>query len=101
MDTSNAAATVHPTTTAGDVIALNDAPTPPANALFTGGQYTNYGVALSSDTAVAPQHAMSPADTTSAHDTLVPVVADAQKQAPPPDIVDTTHPIDHLGHAIL
>jgi hypothetical protein len=99
---SNAAATVHPTAIAGDVIALNDAPAPPAHALFTGNQYTDYGVTLSSDIAVPPQHAVSPADTTSAHDTLVPVVADAQKHAPPPpDIVDTTHPIDHLGHAIL
>jgi hypothetical protein len=99
---SNAAATVHPTAIAGDVIALNDAPAPPAHALFTGTQYTDYGVTLSSDIAVPPQHAVSPADTTSAHDTLVPVVADAQKHAPPPpDIVDTTHPIDHLGHAML
>jgi hypothetical protein len=99
---SNAAATVHPTAIAGDVIALNDAPAPPAHALFTGSQYTDYGVTLSSDIAVPPQHAVSPADTTSAHDTLVPVVADAQKHAPPPpDIVDTTHSIDHLGHAML
>jgi hypothetical protein len=99
---SNAAATVHPTPIASDVIALNDAPTPPAHALFAGSQYTHYGVTLSSDIGVPPQHAVSPADTASAHDTLVPVVADAQKHAPPPpDIVDTTHPIDHLGHAIL
>jgi hypothetical protein len=84
------------------VIALNDAPTPPAHALFTGSQYTDYGVTLSSDIAIPPQHAVSPADSASAHDTLVPVVADAQKHAPPPpEIVDTTHPIDHLGHAIL
>jgi hypothetical protein len=101
-DVSNAATAVGPTAIVGDVIALNDAPPPPANALFTGNQYTDYGVTLSSDIAVPPQHAVSPADTTSAHDTLVPVVADAQKHAPPPpDIVDTTHPIDHLGHAIL
>jgi hypothetical protein len=100
--TSNAAAAVHPTAIAGDVIALNDAPTPPAHALFTGSQYTDYGVTLSSDIAIPPQHAVSPADSASAHDTLVPVVADAQKHAPPPpEIVDTTHPIDHLGHAIL
>jgi hypothetical protein len=101
-DVSNAAAAVDPTAIAGDVIALKDAPQPPANALFTGNQYTDYGVTLSSDIAVSPQHAVSPADTTSAHDTLVPVVADAQQHAPPPpDIVDTTHPIDHLGHAML
>jgi hypothetical protein len=99
---SNAATAVHPTAIAGDVIALNDAPTPPAHALFTGSHYTNYGVTLSSDIAVPPQHAASPADTAPVHDTLVPMVADAQKHAPPPpDIVDTTHPIDHLGHAIL
>jgi hypothetical protein len=29
------------------------------------------------------------------------VVADVQQHAPPPPIVDTTHPIDHLAHAIL
>jgi hypothetical protein len=99
---SNAAAAVHPSAIAGDVIALNDASPPPAHALFTGTQYTDYGVTLSSDIGVPPQHAVSPADTASAHDTLVPVVADAQKHAPPPpDIVDTTHSIDHLGHAIL
>jgi hypothetical protein len=100
---SHAAATVHPAAIAGDVIALNDAPPPPAHALFTGSQYTDYGVALS-NVAVPPQHAASPADTASAHDTLVPVVADAQQHAPPPpppDVVDTSHPIDHLGHAIL
>ena len=102
MGASNAAATVHPTPIASDVIALNDAPTPPAHALFAGSQYTHYGVTLSSDIGVPPQHAVSPADIASAHDTLVPVVADAQKHAPPPpDIVDTTHSIDHLGHAIL
>jgi hypothetical protein len=102
MGASNAAATVHPTPIASDVIALNDAPTPPAHALFAGSQYTHYGVTLSSDIGVPPQHVVSPADIASAHDTLVPVVADAQKHAPPPpDIVDTTHSIDHLGHAIL
>jgi hypothetical protein len=100
-DASSAAAAVHPTILAADAIALNDAPPPPAHALFTGNQYTDYGVTLSSDVAVAPQNGVSPADTVSAHDALVPVVADAQKQVPPPDIVDTTHPIDHLGHAIL
>ncbi len=99
-DVSNAAAAVDPTAIAGDVIALNDAPPPPANALFTGTQYTDYGVTLSSDIAVSPQHAASPADAASAQDTLVPVVADVQQHAPPPpDIVDTTHPTDH--HAIL
>jgi hypothetical protein len=99
---SNAAAVVHPSAIAGDVIALNDAPTPPAHALFNGSQYTDYGVTLSSDIAVPSQPTAPPADPASAHDTLVPVVADAQKQAPPPpDIVDTTHSIDHLGHAML
>jgi hypothetical protein len=94
-------AAVHPTTIGGDVIALNDAPPPPTHALFTGTQYTHYGVTLSSDVAVPPQHAVSLADTTSAHDTLVPVAADAQGHAPPPpDIMDTTHTIDHLGHAM-
>jgi hypothetical protein len=97
-DVSNAAATVDPTAIAGDVIALNEAPLSPANALFTGTQYTDYGVTLSSDIAAPPQPAMSPADTASAQDTLAPVVADVQQHAlPPPDIVDTTHPIDHLG----
>ena len=93
---SNAAA-IHPTAVAGDVIALNDAPPPPAHALFTGTQYTDYGVTLSSDIAVPSQHAVSSADAASAHDTLAPVVADVQQHAPPPDIADTTHPIDHLG----
>jgi hypothetical protein len=97
-DVSNAAAAVHPTAIAGDVIALNDAPPPPANALFTGSQYTDYGIKLSSDVAVSPQQAVSPADAASAHDTSVPVIADLQQHAPPPpEIVDTTHPIDHLG----
>jgi hypothetical protein len=100
-DVSNSAAAVHPTAIAGDVIALNDAPPPPANALFTGTQYTHYGVTLSSDVAVSPQLAVSPAGAASAHDTSMPVVADVQQHAPPPppDIVDTTHPTDH--HAIL
>jgi hypothetical protein len=101
-DASSAAAAVHPTTLAADAIALNDAPPPPAHALFAGNQYTDYGVTLSSDNAVAPQHAVSQAESVSPQDTLVPVVADAQKHVPPPpDIVDSTHPIDHLGHAIL
>jgi hypothetical protein len=97
-DASNAASAVHPTAIAGDVIALNDAPPPPANALFNGTQYTHYGVTLSSDIAVPAQHAVSTADAASAHDTPAPVVADVQKPAPPPpDIVDTTHTIDHVG----
>jgi len=95
-DVSNAAAAVDPTAIAGDVIALKDAPPPPENALFTGNQYTDYGVTLSSDIAVSPQHAASPADTASTQDTLVPVAGDAEQHAPPPpDVVDTTHPIDH------
>jgi hypothetical protein len=99
---SNATAVGHSSAIAGDVIALNDASTPPENALFSGSQYTNYGVALSSDIAVPSQHAGLPADSVSAHDALVPAAADVEKQAPPPpDIVDTTHPIDHLGHAML
>jgi hypothetical protein len=99
---SNAAASVHSTAITGDVIALHDASPPPAHALFTGTQYTHYGITLSSDTAAPPQHAASPANAASAHDTSVPVVADVQKHALlPPDNVDTSHPIDHLGHAIL
>jgi hypothetical protein len=99
---SNAAAAVHPSTIAGDVIALNDAPPPPAPALYTGTQYTDYGVTLSSGNAVPAQHATSPADAGSTHDTSVPVIADVpQHSAPPSELVDTTHPIDHLGHAIL
>jgi hypothetical protein len=95
---SNAAAAVEPTAIAGDVIALKDAPPPSENALFTGTQYTDYGVALSSDIAVPQQHAVSSADAAPALDTLAPVAADVQQHAPPPpDIVDTTHPIDHLG----
>jgi hypothetical protein len=77
---------------AGDAIALKDAPPPAADALFTGNHYTDYGVTLSTDIAVPAQHAVSPTDTASAHDTLVPVAADAH--APP---MDTTHSIDHLG----
>jgi hypothetical protein len=99
---SKTAAAVDPTPIAGDVIALNDAPPPPANALFSGSQYTDYGIKLSSDIAVPTQHAVSPADAASAHDTLVPAATDVQQHAPPPpDVVDTTHPIDHLGHAML
>ena len=101
-DVSNNAAAVDLTPIAGDVIALNDAPSPSANALFTGNQYTDYGITLSSDIAVPPQDAASPADAASAHDTSVPAVADVQKQAPPPpDILDMNNPVDHLGNAIL
>jgi hypothetical protein len=90
------------TATAGDVIAFNDAPPPPVDPLFTGTYYTDYGVTMSSDIAVPSQPTMTPADAASAQDTSVLVVADVQQQAPlPPDIVDTTHPIDHLGHAAL
>jgi hypothetical protein len=97
---SHAVASVDPTTIAGDVIALNDAPPPQANTLFTGTQYTQYGVTLSSDVAVPAQHAASPTDPISAHDASMPLVADVQQHAPPsPEIMDTTHPIDH--HAIL
>jgi hypothetical protein len=95
-DISNAAAAVD--AIAGDVIALNDVQLPPVNPLFTGTHYTDYGVTLSSEIAVPPQHAVSAADAASAQDTLVPVIADVQQHAPPPpDIVDTTHLIDHLG----
>jgi hypothetical protein len=92
-DTSNAAAT---SAVASDVIALNDAPPPPADSLFNGTQYTDYGVMLSSD--IAPsQTAVSQADAASAHDVSAPMAADVQKPAPPPpDIVDNT-PIDHVG----
>jgi len=94
---SNAAAAIQPDAIAGDVIALNDASPPPAHALFTGDHYTDYGVTLTSDVAVPPQHYASAADAASAHDTL-PAAVDAQQYtAPPPDILDTTHPIDHLG----
>jgi len=95
-DLSNAATVVD--AIAGDVIALNDVKLPPVNPLFTGTQYTDYGVTLSSEIAVPPQHAASAADAASTQDTLVPVIADVQQHAPPPpDIVDTTHLIDHLG----
>ena len=77
-DVSNDAAAVDPAPVAGDVIALNDAPPPPANALFTGNQYTDYGVTLSSDIVVPPQDAASPTDAASAHDTSVPAVADSR-----------------------
>jgi hypothetical protein len=99
---SSVAVLGHPSAIAGDVIAFNDAPAPPADALFSGSQYTSYGVALTSDITDPSQNAAPSADTASAHDVVVPVVAAAEKQAvPPPDIVDTTHSIDHLGHAML
>jgi hypothetical protein len=91
---------VQPSALTGDVIVVNDAPPPPADALFTGSQYTDYGVTLSSDIASPPQHAVPSTDTVSAEENLVPVVNDAQLQ-PAPGIVDTTHPIDSLGHPIL
>jgi hypothetical protein len=89
--------------TASDVIAFPDAP-PPANPLYSGTQYTQYAVALSSDTTSPSQSAASPVDSTAAHDSSAPVVADVphqtQQQAPPPpDIVDTIHQSTaHLGH---
>jgi hypothetical protein len=99
---ANTAAPIHPTDISGDVIALNDAPPPPANTLFAGTQYTQYGITLSSDVAASPQHAVSAADTTSAQHTSAPAVADVQQHAPaPPDVVDSTHLTDHLAHAIL
>jgi hypothetical protein len=81
----------------GDVIALNDAPQPPANVMFTGAQYTDYGVTLSSDIVVPQQPAVSPNDTASAHDSFVQVAGDVQQHAPSPPDLDTTHSIDHLG----
>jgi hypothetical protein len=69
---------------AGDVIDLNDEPPPPENALHTGTEYTDYGVNLSSDSAVPPQNTGSSADAASASDTA----------PPPPEIVDTNQPTD-------
>jgi hypothetical protein len=85
-------------TVAGDVIALQNAPPLPANALFNGNEYTQYGVTLSSDVA-SPQGAASSADAASAQHTSVSAVADVQHAPPPPDIVDPAHITDH--HAIL
>jgi hypothetical protein len=85
-------------TVAGDAIALQDAP-PPANALFNGNQYTQYGVALSSDGAGSAHDAVSSADAASAQHTSVSAVADVQHAPPPPDIADPAHTTDH--HAIL
>jgi hypothetical protein len=99
---ANTAAPIHSTEVAGDVIALHDAPTPPANTVFAGNQYTQYGITLSSDAAASPQHAASPADATSTQHISAPAVADVQQHAPTPaDIVDPTHSTDHLAHAIL
>jgi hypothetical protein len=81
------------------VIALQNAPPPPANALFNGNEYTQYGVTLSSDVAASPQGAASSADAASAQHTSVSAVADVQHAPPPPDIVDPAHTTDH--HAIL
>jgi hypothetical protein len=97
---ADTAAPVHPTAVAGDVIALNDAQPSPADTLFTGTEYTQYGVTLSSHAAASPQHAASSADAASAQDTSAPAVADApQHTPPPPDIVDPTYSIDQ--HVIL
>jgi hypothetical protein len=96
-DTPNAPTAADATAITGDVIALNDAPHAPANALFTGTQYTDYGVTLSSDIVVPQQPAASSVDTTSTHDTLVQVVGDVQQHAPSTPDVDPTHSIDHLG----
>jgi len=73
------------------VIALNDAPPPSENALYTGTEYTDYGVNLSSDIAVPPQDTGSSADGAAGPDTA----------PPPPEIVDANHPTDHPEHAIL
>jgi len=86
-------------TVAADVIALQNAPPPPANALFNGNEYTQYGVTLSSDVAPSPQGASSSADAASAQHTSVSAVADVQHAPPPPDTVDPAHITDH--HAIL
>ena len=86
-------------TVAADVIALQNAPPPPANALFNGNEYTQYGVTLSSDVAASPQGAASSADAALAQHTSVSAVADVQHAPPPPDIVDPAHTTDH--HAIL
>jgi hypothetical protein len=96
-DVSNTTTVADTTAITGDVIALNDAPTPSANSLFSGSQYTDYGVTLTSDIVVAQQPTVSPVDTASAHDSLVPVVGDVQQPTPSPTDVDTTHSIDHLG----
>jgi hypothetical protein len=98
--TTGTTAPVLRTDIAGDVIALNDAP-PPENTLFSGTQYTQYGITLSSG-ATSSQQAVSPADATSDQHTSAPTIADVQPHTPAPaDIVDPTHSTDHLAHAIL
>ena len=95
---ANVTAAAEPIAFEGDVIALNGAEQPPDNALFTGTQYTDYGVTLSSNIEIPQQTAVSSADTGSTHDAVVPVaVGDVQQPAPAPDVVDTATPIDHLG----
>jgi hypothetical protein len=81
----------------GDVIALNDAPPPSENSLFSGTQYTEYGVTLTSDIVVPQQPIVAPTDTSTAQDALVPVVGDVQQHAPSPTDTDTIPSIDHLG----
>jgi hypothetical protein len=107
-DASHASAATDQTATTGDVIALHDTASPPPNALYTGTQYTQYGVTLSSDTTSPSQHAVSAVDTVSAPDNSAPLVADlqhqSQQQASPPPIVDTSHLStvhSGLGDAIL
>jgi len=92
---SNTATAPQPTDLSGDVIALNDAAAPAEDTLFTGTQYTQYGITLSSDVGASTQNAVSPVEATSAEPNSAPAVA------PPPDIVDSTHSTDHLAHAIL
>jgi hypothetical protein len=98
---ANTVAQVHPIDVTGDVIDLNDAPAPPANTLFTGTQYTQYGITLSSEATGSAHDPVSSPDATSAQHTSAPAVADVQQHAPPsPDVVDP-HSTDHLAHAIL
>jgi hypothetical protein len=95
---ANVTAAAEPIAFEGDVIALNGAEQQPDNALFTGTQYTDYGVTLSSNIEIPQQATVSSADTGSTHDAVVPVaVGDVQQPAPAPDVVDTATPIDHLG----
>ncbi len=94
---ANTATPTHLTNLGADVIDLNDA-SPPANTLFTGTQYTEYGIALSSDPTVSPPHTDSPADATSTQPASATAVVDVQQH---PDIVDPAHSTDHLAHAIL
>jgi ribosomal protein L12E/L44/L45/RPP1/RPP2 len=96
-DVSNTTTSADTIAITGDVIALNDAPPPSANSLFSGSQYSDYGVTLTSDIVVPQQPTVSPVDTASAHDSLVPVVGDVQQPTPSSTDVDTTHSIDHLG----